>query len=107
MEYDNENYLIPKVLLQDYEYNGLSLSAVITYSLLLDKLQKAYEKDWIDENGDVYLLIGQKELSRILGFSRTKISQIIQELEYFNLIERDGRKYDRRNLPYKTYVNEV
>ncbi len=37
MDYDNENYLIPKVLLQDEFYSSLSAKDILVYSVLKDR----------------------------------------------------------------------
>lgn len=53
MDYDNENYLIPKILLQDDFYSSLSATDLFVYAVLKDKQIEAPEKCWIDVDGSV------------------------------------------------------
>lgn len=108
MEYDNENYLIPKVLFRDEFYKCLTPSAIIVHTVLLDKMQEAPTKNWIDENGDVYLNYRIVDLEKIFGFGNKKIIRILKSLEECNLIERERVPvFYRANLPYRIYINEV
>lgn len=44
MDYDNENYLIPKILLQDDFYSNLSARDILVYAVLKDRQIEAPEK---------------------------------------------------------------
>ena len=105
MDYDNENYLIPKILLQDDFYSSLSATDLFVYAVLKDKQIEAPEKGWIDVDGSVYLL---NELAKMFSCSRTTMITIMRRLEEVNLIERERVDiYYGHSLPYKMYINEV
>lgn len=41
MDYDNENYLIPKILLQDDLYSSLSAKDILVYAVLKDRQHRS------------------------------------------------------------------
>ncbi|WEB11354.1 replication initiator protein A [Streptococcus anginosus] len=108
MDYDNENYLIPKILLQDDFYSSLSATNLFVYAVLKDKQIEAPEKGWIDVDGSVYLNFKLNELAKMFSCSRTTMRTIMRRLEEVNLIERERVDiYYGHSLPYKMYINEV
>lgn len=108
MDYDNDSYLIPKVLLQDDFYSSLSARDILVYAVLKDRQIEAPEKGWIDTDGSIYLNFKLIELAKMLSCSRTTMIDIMQRLEEVNLIERERVDvFYGYSLPYKTYINEV
>ena len=108
MDYDKENYLIPKILLQDDFYSSLSATDLFVYAVLKDKQIEAPEKGWIDVDGSVYLNFKLNELAKMFSCSRTTMITIMRRLEEVNLIERERVDiYYGHSLPYKIYINEV
>ena len=53
IDYENDYYLIPKVLLQDDFYSSLSVKDILVYSVLKDRQIEAPEKGWIDVDGSL------------------------------------------------------
>ena len=49
-------YRIPKILLTDRRYKGVSLEAKVLYGLLLDRMGLSARNGWLDDNGRVPLL---------------------------------------------------
>lgn len=41
MDYDNENYLIPKILLQDDFYSSLFAKDILVYAVLKDRQHRS------------------------------------------------------------------
>lgn len=108
IDYENDYYLIPKVLLQDDFYSSLSVKDILVYSVLKDRQIEAPEKGWIDVDGSVYLNFKLNELAKIFSCSRTTMITIMRRLEEVNLIERERVDiYYGHSLPYKMYINEV
>lgn len=89
MDYDNENYLIPKILLQDDFYSSLSAKDILVYAVLKDRQIEALEKGWIDTDGSIYLNFKLIELAKMFSCSRTTMIDVMQRLEEVNLIERE------------------
>ncbi len=108
IDYENDYYLIPKVLLQDDFYSSLSVKDILVYSVLKDRQIEAPEKGWIDVDGSVYLNFKLNELAKMFSCSRTTMITIMRRLEEVNLIERERVDiYYGHSLPYKIYINEV
>ncbi len=108
IDYENDYYLIPKVLLQDDFYSSLSVKDILVYSVLKDRQIEAPEKGWIDVDGSVYLNFKLNELAKMFSCSRTTMITIMRRLEEVNLIERERVDiYYGHSLPYKMYINEV
>ncbi|WP_373757183.1 replication initiator protein A [Streptococcus ferus] len=108
MEFDNENYLIPKILLQDDFYSSLSAKDLFVYAVLKDKQIEAPEKGWIDAEGSLYLSYKISELAKMFSCGQKTMIRIMQRLEEVNLIERERVDvFYGYSLPYKTYINEV
>lgn len=108
IDYENDYYLIPKVLLQDDFYSSLSVKDILVYSVLKDRQIEAPEKGWIDVDGSVYLNFKLNELAKMFSCSRTTMITIMRRLEEVNLIECERVDiYYGHSLPYKMYINEV
>lgn len=111
MKYDNvytvaeENshrfYQLPKELFVNDSYKGLSLSAKVIYSFLLDRKELSRKNNWIDEYGQVFLLFTREHIMGMLNISKPTAVKAFKELTKANLIieERQGL-----NKPNKIYI---
>ncbi len=61
-------YRIPKILLTDRRYKGVSLEAKVLYGLLLDRMGLSARNGWLDDNGRVFLYFTQEEAMAKLYF---------------------------------------
>lgn len=114
MKYDNvytvseENshrfYQLPKELFMNDSYKGLSLSAKMIYSFLLDRKELSRTNNWIDEYGQVFLLFTKKHIGEMLNLSDKPVTNAFKELIMADLIkdERQGL-----NKPNKIYVCRI
>lgn len=100
---DNERFFqIPKSLILNPEYHGISNTSKIIYAILKDRMCLSREEGWHDENGDIYLLFDQQKLANEIGTSRKTINRAMKELKDTSLIDvvRQGV-----NKPNKIYIN--
>ena len=58
-------YRIPKILLTDRRYKGVSLEAKVLYGLLLDRMGLSARNGWLDDNGRVFLLYRKNSYSEV------------------------------------------
>ena len=81
----------------------MSTDAKVMYSILKDRFELSKKNNWIDNDGNIYLLYTNKQLCKILDYSEPKIIKLKKELETYNLIfnERQGL-----NKPNKIYLLE-
>lgn len=84
---------IPKILLKDPRFKGMSSEAKILYGCLLDRNSLSQKNGWLDEKNRVYVVYTIKEMQEDLCCATEKISKILKELEAIGLIfrKRNGR----------------
>ena len=89
----------PRFLL---EKDGLSETAKILYTILLDRARLSQKNDgWTDEQGHVFILFPIKNLSEVLHKSEMSIKTALTALEKENLI---FRKRQGAGFPNRIYV---
>ena len=49
-------YRIPKLLIKDKKFSGISSDAKMLYGLMLDRMQLSVKNGWIDEVNRVYII---------------------------------------------------
>lgn len=98
----NANFLIPKQLIIG-KNKPLSLYAVFTYSLLLDRTMNFVNCE-IDENGKRFIVFTRKELSSLLKININKVTKIMQELNDAKLI---SERRTGLGAPNKIYINPI
>ncbi|MGN0241539.1 MAG: replication initiator protein A [Candidatus Weimeria sp.] len=102
--YDQYSFLrIPKRLMTDDYYSGISIQAKLLYGLLLDRMEQTEKNDWYDEENRAYVIYPLDEMAGDLGVSKRKISDCMNELEDVDLAERVQRG---RGIPNIIYVKK-
>ena len=48
-------YRIPKLLITDARFQGLSTDAKLLYGLMLDRMSLSMKNSWLDNDGNVYI----------------------------------------------------
>ena len=103
-EFEQERfYKLYKFLFEDDYFRKLSDSAKIAYCMFRDRFELSKINNWIDENGNVYLIFTTKDLCEILNCGTQKVTKIKKELENFNLLEQERMGL---NKPNKIYILE-
>lgn len=96
---------IPKVMLTEERFSPLSLSAKILYGLLLDRMSLSARNGWLDEERRVYIIFKIEEIQDILGFSKKKSIDYLNELEQFGLVEKKRRGLGLPSILYiKSFI---
>lgn len=67
------------------EYDGLSDSARILYSIFRDKMEHNYYE--VDEDGNKYIIFYIQNIKKLLGWYPAKICKIKKELQRYGLIQ--------------------
>lgn len=103
-EFEQERfYKLYKFLFEDDYFRKLSDSAKIAYCMFRDRFELSKINNWIDENGNVYLIFTTKDLCELLNCGTQKVTKIKKELENFNLLEQERLGL---NKPNKIYLLE-
>ncbi|MDE0582874.1 replication initiator protein A [Planococcus sp. A6] len=80
-------YRLPKVFFTNDRYKKLSNDAKIAFAILQDRLDLSIKNDWFDEEGNIYFLYGNQQLSDILNCSKPTVIKIKKELHQAELLE--------------------
>ena len=96
-------YRIPKVLLTDRRYRGVSVEAKVLYGLLLDRMSLSVRNGWLDSDGRVYIYFTQEDAMSLMSCGKDKATKLFRELDYsgIGLIE---RRKQGQGKPTRIYV---
>lgn len=84
-------YRIPKLLVTDERFQGLSTDAKLLYGLMLDRMSLSLKNGWLDDQGRVYIYFPAEEIMSVLHCRSEKASKLLSELDSkkgIGLIER-------------------
>ncbi|MGT2754114.1 replication initiator protein A [Streptococcus ovis] len=93
-------YRIPKIFVESPLYKPMSTDAKFTYAILKDRFELSLRNNWIDKNGDVYLIYTVTELQEILGYGNKKVIKLKKELQEYGLLEEVRQGLNKPNLLY-------
>ena len=96
-------YRIPKVLLTDPRYKGVSIEAKVLYGLLLDRMGLSTKNGWLDSERRVYIYFTQEDAMALMSCGKDKATKLFRELDQdgIGLIE---RKKQGQGRPTRIYV---
>jgi len=97
-------FRIPRALMSDEKYHGLSTDAKLLYGLMLDRMCLSIQNNWLDDQGKVFIYFTLEEVQDILACGHNKAVHIMSELEEYDLIERHRQGQGK---PAKIYVKAV
>ena len=80
-------YRLPKIFFTSDFYKKMSNDAKIAFALLQDRLELSIRNQWFDEDGYIYFLFGNEQLSEILNCSKPTVIKIKKELQKVELLE--------------------
>lgn len=72
---------IPKALIKDSTFKGLSTDAKLLYGLLLDRMSLSVKNQWFDEKNRVYIIYTIDNIAEDLGCGRDKAVKVLNELD--------------------------
>ena len=93
-------YRIPRIIIKDAHFAGLSSDAKILYGLALDRMSMSVKNGWQDENDRTFTFYTVENVMEDLNCSRKKAISFRKELEDFGLIERIRRGQGKPDLIY-------
>ena len=63
---------LPRILLTDRRYKGISLEVKVPYGLLHDRMGLSARNGWLDDNGRVFLYFTREEAMSMLDCGKDK-----------------------------------
>ena len=97
-------YRIPRPLIRDKRFKGLSTEAKLLYGLMLDRMGLSAKNGWYDDKGRVYIYYTAEEIREDLCCGNDKALKLLAELDMkkgYGLIERIKQGQGK---PTKIYV---
>lgn len=105
----NERFLrLPLSLFANPNYRKLSAESKLVYSLLLDRMSLSQKNNWINEEGEVYLIYTREEIAEILCITYKKAIAAFKELIAAGLLleKRQGRGFPNRLFVLKCELED-
>lgn len=96
-------YRVPRMLVKDERFKGLSSDAKLLYGLMLDRMALSMKNGWIDEQNRAYIIYSVENIMEDLGCSKPTCIKIIRELDYaygIGLIEKKRRGLGKPDIIY-------
>ncbi len=102
-------YRIPKQLMTDERFRGISTDAKLLYGLMLDRMSLSLKNGWLDEHGRVYIYFPTDEIMSTLNCRSEKTAKLLAELDSkkgVGLIERIRKGQGKPTIIYvKNFVH--
>lgn len=98
---ENKYYQIPQELFENEIYkNKLGSDSKILYAFLLDRLTLSSKNNWVNENGEVYLIFTRVEVGDKLNLCDKTVSKAFKQLIDTNLIYEKRQGLGKPNIIY-------
>ncbi len=103
-------YRVPKALIKNEQFKGLSNDAKLLYGLMLDRLTLSMKNDWFDEENRAYIYYKVEHIMEDLNCAKATCTKIMAELDSkkgIGLIERKRQGQGKPDIIYvKNFVLE-
>lgn len=98
-------YRIPKALLADAHFKGISIEAKLLYGLMLDRMGLSVRNGWLDEQSRVYIYFTLEDAMETMGCGHNKAVKLFADLDQIGLIERKKQGQGKPTIIYvKNFV---
>ena len=96
-------YRVPRLLIKDKHFKGLSSDAKLLYGLMLDRMSLSMKNGWLDDENRAYIIYAVENMAEDLGCSKPTCTKIIKELDSdsgIGLIEKKRRGLGKPDIIY-------
>lgn len=96
-------YRIPKLLMTDERFKGLSSDAKLLYGMMLDRMSLSIKNGWVDEENRVYIYFPNQTVTEFLNCGNEKAVKLMSELDSrkgIGLIERVRQGQGKPSIIY-------
>lgn len=101
-------YRVPRLLIKDERFKGLSSDAKLLYGLMLDRMALSMKNGWLDDENRAYIIYTVDSIMEDLGCGKDKAIKVLAELDTnkgIGLVERIRRGLGKPNIIYvKNFV---
>lgn len=96
-------YRVPRLLIKDVRFKGLSSDAKLLYGLMLDRMALSMKNGWFDEENRAYIHYTMDSIMEDLGCAREKCAKVLAELDSkkgIGLIEKKRQGLGKPDIIY-------
>ena len=96
-------YRVPRLLIKDERFKGLSSDAKLLYGLILDRMGLSMKNGWLDEKNRAYIIYTIEDIMEDLGCAKGTCVKVLKELDSENgigLIEKKRRGLGKPDIIY-------
>ena len=96
-------YRVPRLLIKDERFKGLSSDAKLLYGLMLDRMSLSMKNGWLDDENRAYIIYTVDAIMEDLGCAKATCVKIMKELDSDNgigLIEKKRRGLGKPDIIY-------
>lgn len=93
-------YRIPRLLIKDQHFKGLSRDAKLLYGLMLDRMALSMKNHWLDNENRAYIIYSISNVMEDINCSKPTCVKIMKELDSFGLIERKRKGLGKPDIIY-------
>jgi hypothetical protein len=101
-------YRVPRLLIKDGRFKGLSSDAKLLYGLMLDRMSLSMKNGWLDDENRAYIIYTVDAIMEDLGCGKDKAIKVLAELDTnkgIGLVERIRRGLGKPDIIYvKNFV---
>jgi len=101
-------YRVPRLLIKDERFKGLSSDAKLLYGLMLDRMSLSMKNGWFDDENRAYIHYTVENIMEDLGCARATCAKVIAELDSkkgIGLIEKKRQGLGKPDIIYvKNFV---
>lgn len=96
-------YRVPRLLIKDERFKGLSSDAKLLYGLMLDRMSLSMKNGWLDDENRAYIIYTIDAIMEDLGCAKATCVKIMKELDSekgIGLIEKKRRGLGKPDIIY-------
>ena len=96
-------YRVPRLLIKDERFRGLSSDAKLLYGLMLDRMSLSMKNGWLDDESRAYIIYTIDNIREDLGCSKEKAVKVLAELDAgkgIGLVEKIRRGLGKPDIIY-------
>lgn len=99
-------YRFPKALIKDSKFKYISEAAKILYGIMLDMIGLSIKNQWIDGEGEAYIIYTLEDVMEDLNCADNKATKVMNELVKCGLIAKKKQGFGLPNLIYVKDFNK-
>lgn len=96
-------YRVPRMLIKDENFKGLSSDAKLLYGLMLDRISLSIKNGWFDDDNRAFIIYTIDNIMEDLGGGKDKAVKVVAELDQkkgIGLIEKVRRGLGKPDIIY-------